>query len=86
MAYYTRKPELVEAIQWTGDNIQEIFEFCRKDADLLVEVLQEASINDYVIISYSEEPEMTEVYTLPNNAFHEKFQPDSCILDGSGCE
>lgn len=27
MAYYTRKPELVEAIQWTGDNLQEIIDF-----------------------------------------------------------
>lgn len=27
MAYYTRKPEFVEAIQWTGDNLQEIVDF-----------------------------------------------------------
>lgn len=86
MAYYTRKPELVEAIQWTGDNIQDIFELCRNDADLLVEVLQETSVDDYVIVSYSEEPGMTEVYSLPSKAFHEKFQPDSCELDGSDGE
>ncbi len=86
MAYYTRKPELVEAIQWTGDNIQEVFELCRKDADLLAEVLQETSIDDYIIISYSEEPGMTEVYSLPSKTFHEKFHSDSCELDGSGCE
>lgn len=27
MAYYTRKPELVEAIQWTGNNLQDIVLF-----------------------------------------------------------
>lgn len=36
MAYYTRKPELVEAIQWTGSNLQEIKDFVGDEADIRI--------------------------------------------------
>ena len=28
MKYYTRKPELVEAVQFNGENLDEVIEFC----------------------------------------------------------
>lgn len=86
MAYYLSKPELVEAVQWTGDNIQEIFELCQRNSDLLLKVLQEAGIDDFIIFSHDEEPGMSEIYALPEKIFFKKFQPDSCSLNGSGCE
>lgn len=36
MAYYTRKPELVEAIQWTGSNLQEIKAFVGDETDIRI--------------------------------------------------
>lgn len=35
---YSTKPTVVEAVQWTGANIQEILDFCGKDNALFVEI------------------------------------------------
>ena len=35
---YKTKPTVVEAIQWTGTNIQEILDFCGKENALFVEI------------------------------------------------
>jgi len=32
MGFYRKKPVVIEAIQWTGDNFDEIKEFCGDDA------------------------------------------------------
>lgn len=32
MAFYKKKPVIIEAIQWTGDNIKEIEKFCLGNA------------------------------------------------------
>lgn len=53
---YRKKPVIVEAIQYTGDNIEEIKDFC-KDCSVLFDSLiiftlegrMKASINDYII-------------------------------------
>ena len=47
MAYYIRKPELVEAIQWTGSNIQEIKDFVGTEA----EVYQDPDFEGSTILS-----------------------------------
>lgn len=35
MSYYLRKPDVVEGIQWTGDNFDEITEFCGDKINLV---------------------------------------------------
>lgn len=35
---YKTKPTVIEAVQWTGANIQEILDFCGKDNALFVEI------------------------------------------------
>lgn len=35
---YSTKPAVIEAVQWTGTNIQEILDFCGKDNALFIEV------------------------------------------------
>lgn len=55
---FVKKPVTVDAIQWTGENIQEIFDFVgngvtfSKFAGLVIETLEgahRASINDWII-------------------------------------
>lgn len=53
---YTKKPVAIEALQWTGDNKSEIFEFCDKcymnDSELRIQTLEgamSASVNDFII-------------------------------------
>lgn len=38
---YKTKPTVIEAIQWTGANIQEVLDFCGKDNALFVEIKTE---------------------------------------------
>jgi hypothetical protein len=35
MSYYLRKPDVVEGVQWTGDNFDEIAEFCGDKINLV---------------------------------------------------
>lgn len=62
MRKYVKKPITIEAVQWTGDNRKEIFEFCDKcyfntsfetgELNLKIQTLEgtmEASIGDYII-------------------------------------
>lgn len=59
---YVKKPIVIEAVQWKGDNRREIFEFCTlsyfntdfetQDLKLMIQTLEgvmEASIGDYII-------------------------------------
>jgi len=53
---YRKKPVEIDAIQWTGDNKLEIFDFCNMsyitDQELRIQTLEGsmiASINDYII-------------------------------------
>lgn len=53
---YIKKPVEIEAIQWTGDNIEDIKEFCNQctlsNDELIIFTLEGkmiASINDYII-------------------------------------
>jgi len=32
MAYYRKKPVVIQAVQWTGDNLEEVVTFCAGDA------------------------------------------------------
>ena len=60
--FYRKKPVIIEAVQWTGDNRKEIFDFCEKsffslgngssDIQLKISTLEgimTASIGDYII-------------------------------------
>lgn len=42
---YKTKPTVIEAVQWTGANIQEILDFCGKDNALFVEIETEEPSN-----------------------------------------
>ena len=120
MAYYTRKPELVEAIQWTGNNLQEIVDFVGKDSiiriafrnpkanyqicymdlegydgpeenivtlDIGVSNSRQLWPSDYLIKhDYSEYPNLCPFESMQETKFKFLYQPDSCDLDGSGCE
>lgn len=59
---YRKKPVIIEAIKWTGTNIQEMAEFCNNDGhgmhehpngtDLIIYTLEgehTASLGDYII-------------------------------------
>ena len=59
---YTKKPVTVEAVQWTGDNRKDIWDFCTLayfntdfetgDLHLMIQTLEgtmEASVGDYII-------------------------------------
>jgi hypothetical protein len=62
MRKYVKKPVVIEAVQWTGDNRREIFDFCSlsyfntdfetKDLHLMIQTLEgtmEASKGDFII-------------------------------------
>ena len=62
MMKFRKKPVVIEAVQWTGDNRREIFEFCTlsyfntdfetQKLKLMIQTLEgvmEASIGDYII-------------------------------------
>lgn len=117
MAYYTRKPELVEAIQIKMDNIDELRSFVPIDGVVcgryingpylnkrysLDEYLKNlgtlnlvafeignyyAYLGEFVIKKEDEEvPGKYSYEVVTSEYFYENYQPDSCDLDGSGCE
>jgi hypothetical protein len=60
--FYRKKPVVIQAVQWTGENRDEIFKFCSEchfnvdfhtvKANLIIRTLEgdmQASVNDYVI-------------------------------------
>jgi len=56
MGFYKKKPVVIQAVQWTGENSTEILDFCNrchiKSKDLTVSTLEgvmSASIGDYII-------------------------------------
>ena len=62
MRKYVKKPVVIEAVQWTGDNRREIFDFCSLsyfntdfktgDLHLMIQTLEgtmEASKGDFII-------------------------------------
>lgn len=62
MRKYVKKPVVIEAVQWTGDNRREIFDFCTLsyfntdfetgNLNLMIQTLEgtmEASVGDYII-------------------------------------
>lgn len=62
MRRYTKKPVTIEAVQWTGENRKEIFDFCSLSyfnteletgaLKLMIQTLEgamEASVGDYII-------------------------------------
>jgi hypothetical protein len=68
MHKYTKKPVEIEALQWTGDNRDEIWKFCSMayfntdvatgDLSLMIQTLEgsmQASIGDYIIKGVKDE-------------------------------
>jgi hypothetical protein len=60
MTFYRKKPVVIQAVQWTGENNTEILHFCStcyitssgKSKDLIVSTLEgdmSASVGDYII-------------------------------------
>jgi hypothetical protein len=60
VAKYTKKPVTIEALQWTGENIDEVAEFCpvcyfretKGESKLTISTLEgpmSATIGDYII-------------------------------------
>lgn len=74
---YIKKPVVIEAVQWTGDNIQEILDFAddvvQTTPSLLIETLEgtmRASIGDYIIKGVS-----GEFYPCKPDIFHKTYAP-----------
>lgn len=68
MHKYTKKPVEIEALQWTGDNRDEVWKFCSMayfntdvatgDLSLMIQTLEgsmQASIGDYIIKGVKDE-------------------------------
>lgn len=56
MKIYRKKPVEVQAVQWNGENVSEVLEFCGKarikDDSILIDTLEgtmEANTGDYII-------------------------------------
>ena len=76
MAKYRKKPVIIEAIQWSGDNFQEIFDMQDnrevskvEDANELeiktLEGIHTAKLNDFII----KVPVFPDGYTITTSAF-----------------
>ena len=81
---YITKPTEIEAVQWTGDNYQEIMDFCGEDAAILswtpstnrkdlrirtLEGIMDASPSDYIIKGV-----LGEFYPCKESAFIKKYK------------
>lgn len=117
MAYYTRKPELVEAIQIKMNNLDELRSFVPIDWVVCGRYINEAyhnkrySLDEYLenigvlnlvafeignyyaylgeFVIKEEDEDIPGKYTydvVTSDYFYQHYQPDSCDLDGSGCE
>lgn len=56
MKIYRKKPVEVQAVQWNGENVDEVLEFCEKarikDDSIFIDTLEgtmEAKMGDYII-------------------------------------
>lgn len=102
MAYYTRKPELVEAEKFTEgvesiDNIRKFVAPFKIEEGTIgnIHVLflfdQDNNYryiwpNYYIVKRDAPDSNLYTFSIVPDKEFKEKYQPDSCSLDGSGCE
>lgn len=74
---YKTKPCEIEAIQWTGDNIDEVLEFTEGNAYLSQAILKirtlegdmEAKVTDYIIRGLR-----GEYYPCKEDVFHKKYE------------
>lgn len=82
---YRKKPVIIEAIQWDGNNAKEIMNFCTcdystissesgflKDAELIIHTLEgdmKASVGDYIIKGVQ-----GEFYPCKPNIFEETYE------------
>lgn len=99
MAYYVRKPELVEAVQWTGDNLEEIKQLA------IPYTIEEGFIglhsclflldqnehyrwlwsNYYLVKKDTNDSNLYAFEILSPETFLDRYQPDACDLNGAGC-
>ena len=76
--YFRKKPVVIQAIQWTGDNFDEIIQFCsravsRKDMSLIIHTLEgdmEASKGDWIIRGVK-----GEFYPCKQDIFEQTYEP-----------
>ena len=76
---YQKKPVIIEAVQWTGDNITEICKFTKRDishllhsGQLYIETLEgimKASIGDFIIKGVS-----CEFYPCKPEVFYQTYE------------
>ena len=86
MKRYVKKPVVVEAVQWTGDNRREIFDFCSMsyfntdlptgNLHLVIQTLEgamEASVGDYIIKGVKGEfyPCKPDIFTITYDVVNE---------------
>ncbi|WP_374447407.1 hypothetical protein [Providencia sp.] len=80
MAKYCKKPVVIDAIQWTGDNAREIYDFCGAGNrgchvcgnEMLIETLEgtmTASAGDYIICGVA-----GEYYPCKPDIFHATYE------------
>lgn len=85
---YTKKPVIIEAVQWTGDNINEVKEFVNNNALLNIESnewniytlegIMTAKLNDYIIKGVKGEfyPCKPDIFEETYSLFEEKTRDD----------
>lgn len=84
MAKYRKKPVVIEAVQWTGENREEILQFVRHEAYVGVEEISvptlegvmTAEVGDFIIRGVQEE-----LYPCKPDIFAETYE---AVKDGDG--
>ena len=77
---YRMKQLPVEAVQWTGDNIQEVKDLCQQDAAIIRNVELYVQTNSFLIKRYVSPGEYIvrnsdgSFYTVPASVFEETYE------------
>lgn len=91
---YRKKPVEIEAIQWTGDNIGDIIEFCNDKANVDVQRITSTRATAKIVI-HTPEGDMNasigdfiirgikgEYYPCKPDIFHETYDPIAqCLME-----
>ena len=92
---YVARPVEIEAIQWTGDNTQEVREFAGdafmrlmgRDSSREIQIAVRGTANQYVpgrLGDYVVRGTEGEIYLCPQSVFEAKYEPRDGYLDAGG--
>lgn len=89
MAWFAKRPSIIQAIQWDGSNTEEVSKFCNVD-DMAVKacappkLVLETSEGDFLVAcgDWILKGTFSELYPCDNKVFTELYQPME-VNDGS---